>query len=70
MKVKDSGCGMNAQTGARIFEKFYQGDRSHAGEGNGLGLALVKKVIEVLGGEIAVESEEGKGSEFFVKLRV
>lgn len=70
VKVKDSGCGMNAQTGARIFEKFYQGDRSHAGEGNGLGLALVKKVIEVLGGEIAVESEEGKGSEFFVKLRV
>ena len=70
VKVKDSGCGMSAQTGERIFEKFYQGDKSHASEGNGLGLALVKKAIDVLGGEIFVESEEGRGSEFFIKLRV
>ena len=67
--VKDYGVGMSAETGARVFEKFYQGDTSHKGEGNGLGLALVKKVIDILGGKIFVKSELGHGSEFTVILK-
>ena len=67
--VEDSGCGMDEQTKKHIFDKFYQGDTSHSTEGNGLGLALAMRVLQLSGGEISAESEPGKGTKFVVKLR-
>ena len=67
--VADTGCGISPEVGSHIFEKFYQGDTSHTAEGNGLGLALVKQAIDRIGGEIEVESEQGAGTLFRVRLR-
>ena len=68
VKVKDTGCGMTRKTSEHIFEKFYQGDTSRSTQGNGLGLALVKRVIDITGGDIQVQSEVGTGTEFIIFL--
>lgn len=66
--IQDNGCGIDSETQKHIFDKFYQGDQSHSQEGNGLGLALVKNIVDKLGGEVSVKSRPGEGAEFIVLI--
>ena len=68
ISVRDHGEGMDPETQARLFEKFYQGDSAHATEGNGLGLPLARRIVDLCGGRITVESAPGEGSLFSVYL--
>ena len=66
--IEDNGPGISDEAKNHIFDKFYQGDSSHKEEGNGLGLALVKKILAVSDGEISVENIDGGGCRFTVIL--
>ena len=68
--VSDNGIGMDDKTQKHIFDKFYQGDSSHKSSGNGLGLALARRVVILCGGKISVKSQKGKGTTFIVRLPV
>ena len=68
-EIEDSGPGISEEAKKHIFDKFYQGDSSHKEEGNGLGLALVKKILNLSNGEITAENIPGGGCRFTVVLK-
>ena len=70
VEVSDTGCGMTEDEARHAFDKFYQADGSHAAEGNGLGLALAKKVCDLHGASMTVQSAPGEGATFTVKLPI
>ena len=66
--MRDDGEGMDEATLARVFDRYFQGDDSHKTEGNGLGLSIVKRIVDIGEGKISVESKVGEGSAFTVTL--
>ena len=70
VKIKDNGMGMSKEEQERIFTRFYQIDKSHSQEGSGLGLSIVKSIIDLSGGKIEVESKENSGTTFIIKLPI
>lgn len=66
--VRDTGVGISRDDLPRVFERFYKADKARSGEGTGLGLALVKHIVLSHGGDVSVESEEGRGSTFSFTL--
>lgn len=70
IEISDKGIGMDKETQERIFEKFYQGDKAHSLGGNGLGLSIAKRIIDICEGKIYVESIKDEGTTFTVELPV
>lgn len=70
VEIKDNGVGIADNDKERIFERFYKGDKSRFVDGNGLGLVIVKKIIELSNGKLRFESELGKGTTFIVELPI
>ncbi len=68
VEVADTGIGISGEDLPHIFERFFKADRSRSGEGSGLGLAIARHIVQAHGGEIQVQSEEGKGSVFSFNL--
>lgn len=68
VSIHDEGEGIGAEAIPHIFDKFYQGDAAHSREGNGLGLSLVRRIVDLAGGDIEVESQVGRGTAFHVRL--
>ena len=68
VQISDTGEGMSKETLSHLFDPYYQGDASHSGQGLGLGLSIAKRIAELCGGSIAVQSELGTGSKFTVTL--
>jgi signal transduction histidine kinase len=68
IEVSDTGTGIPPEERDRIFERFYRGRNSLEKEGFGLGLSIAQRMVEVMGGEIGVQSELGKGSTFWIHL--
>ena len=69
IEITDTGKGISTEEIGRVFERFYRGSGSLEQEGFGLGLSIAKRMVDVMGGEIGVESELGIGSTFWVRLR-
>lgn len=68
--IKDCGCGMDEETVAHVFDKFYQGDKSHSKEGNGLGLSLVKRILDICLCKIKIESKLNEGTTVTITLPI
>ena len=69
-KIKDYGCGISEKSRSHIFQKFYQADQSHTTEGNGLGLAIAERVIELHGGTLTLSEPEENGTTFEIRLPI
>lgn len=68
VSISDEGVGMDQNTIKHIYDRFFQGETAHSAEGNGLGLSLVHRIVELCGGRILVESAEKAGTTFHIIL--